>query len=513
MNKPMSSIRRWGRLKTFIAVAAAAFAVFSARADDGVTNQTKSLTLRECIERSLENNLEIKYQRITPTIQTWGVMGAQGVYDPNLTGSLYDFGTVTPLLGQSSAEDRTKEWQVNAGLNGKLPTGATYDFSAFSSHQWGNVFLSSASVPVTNIDQTSGNAGVTLTQPLLKNFGFGVNAATIRIARENRTIAIQNFVQFVMNTISNVATAYYELVYAIENHKAAVENRELARELLDQNRIQERVGTMSPLDVIQAEAGVAESEQGVITTARAIKDNENTLKRLICQQVSEFGSATLVPVDYPPVEMVALDVAESTHRALQMRADYQSAYHALESQNITVQFNRNQLWPEIDLAGTYGFNGIGRQFDSFYDNLTSTRSPYWNVGVVVSVPLGNRQARANYHMAKLDADQALLNLKSLEQNIVVAVDDAVGHVETNLKSVEAARAATRLAQESLDAEKKKLLAGTSTTFLVLQAQTQLETTRVAQIRAEADYHESLVALDVAEGTILDKNNIALDEKY
>jgi outer membrane protein TolC len=512
MNKSMSSIRQWARLKTFIAVGAGALAVFSARADQTVTNQARSLTLRECIERALENNLEIKFQRITPTIQTWGVMGAQGVYDPTLTGSLYNFGTTTPQLG-FSAEDRTKEWQGNVGLNGKLPTGASYDFSALSAHDWGNVFLTSASVPITNVDQTSGNAGLTVTQPLLKNFGFGVNAATIRIARENRTIAIQNFVQFVMNTISNVATAYYELVYAIENHNAYVENRELARELLDQNRIQERVGTMSPLDVIQAEAGVAESEQNVITSARTIKDNENTLKRLICQQVSEFGSATLVPVDYPPVEMVALDVAECTRRAFQMRADYQSAYHSLVSQNITVQFNRNQLWPEVDLAGTYGFNGIGRHFSSYYDNLSSDRSPYWDVGVVLTVPLGNRQARANYHMAKLDADQALLSLKSLEQDIVVAVDDAVGHVETNLKSVEAARAATRLAQESLDAEKKKLLAGTSTTFLVLQAQSQLETTRAAQIRAEADYHESLVALDVAEGTILEKNNIVLDEKY
>jgi outer membrane protein TolC len=478
-----------------------------------MTNQTKSLTLQECIERALENNLEIRSQRITPTIQTWGVMGAQGVYDPILSGGINNQSTTTWLstsdaagLGLPSGTERTKSWLANADLSGKLPSGATYDFSAAGDHSYGGSF--------TNTFNTfSGDTGVTLTQPLLRNFGFGVNAAFIRIARENRTIAIKNFVQFVMNTISNVATAYYELVYSIENHQAAVENRELARELLDQNRIQERVGTMSPLDVIQAEAGVAESEQRVITTARAIKDNENTLKRLICQQVSEFGSATLVPVDRPPVEMVALDVTESTRRALQIRPDYQSAYHALESQNITVQFNRNQLWPEVNLTGTYNLNGLGHNFDSFSDNLSSTRSPYWNVGVVVSVPLGNRQARANYHVAKLDADQLLLSLKSLEQNIVVAVDDAVGHVESNLKSVEAARAATRLAQESLDAEKKKLLAGTSTTFLVLQAQTQLETARVAQIRAEADYHESLVALDVAEGTILAKNNVVLDEKY
>ena len=491
----------------------AALLLVAGMARGQVTNQARSLTLQECIERALENNLEIRSQRITPTIQTWGVMGAQGVYDPVLSGGINNQSTTTWLsssdaqgLGTTNITQRTRSWLTSADLSGKLPSGATYDFSAAGDHSYGNSSSNSFST-------FSGDTGVTLTQPLLKNFGFGVNAATIRIARENRTIAIQNFVQFVMTTISSVANAYYELVYAIENHKSAVETRELARELLDQNRIKERVGTMSPLDVIQAEAGVAESEQSVITTARAIKDNENTLKRLICQQISEFGSATLVPVDYPPVQMIALDVAESTRRALEIRADYQSAYHALESQNITVQFNRNQLWPEVNLTGTYNLNGLGYSFSSFGDNLTSTRSPYWNVGVVVSVPLGNRQARANYHTAKLDADQLLLSLKSLEQNIVVAVDDAVGHVETNLKSVEAARAATRLAQESLDAEKKKLLAGTSTTFLVLQAQTTLATQRSAQIRAEADYHESLVALDLAEGTILAKNNIVLDEKY
>ena len=275
----------------------AALLLVAGMARGQVTNQARSLTLQECIERALENNLEIRSQRITPTIQTWGVMGAQGVYDPVLSGGINNQSTTTWLsssdaqgLGTTNITQRTRSWLTSADLSGKLPSGATYDFSAAGDHSYGNSSSNSFST-------FSGDTGVTLTQPLLKNFGFGVNAATIRIARENRTIAIQNFVQFVMTTISSVANAYYELVYAIENHKSAVETRELARELLDQNRIQERVGTMSPLDVIQAEAGVAESEQSVITTARAIKDNENTLKRLICLQISEFGSATLVPVD------------------------------------------------------------------------------------------------------------------------------------------------------------------------------------------------------------------------
>jgi outer membrane protein TolC len=508
MNKSMTLTFFPTRLRRFVAALTILLAGSAARGD--VTNQMKSLTLRECVERALENNLEIKSQRINPTIGTWGVIGAQGVYDPVLSGAVNNRGTTTwlsasdaTLLGLPPGTFREKELQSSANLTGKLPTGATYDFSAFGTHTWGDFFT----------NEFSGDTGVTLTQPLLKNFGFGVNAATIRIARENKMIAVQNFIQLVMSKINDVSTGYYELIYAIENHKAAVENRELAQQLLDENRKREQVGTMSPLDVIQAEAGVAESEQNVILTARAIKDNENTLKRLICQQVTEFRGVSLVPVDYPLVQMVALDVAESTRTALQMRADYSSAMHAVEQQNITVQFDRNQLWPQIDVTGTYNLNGLGHNFDSFNDNLASGRSPFWNVGVVASFPLGDRQARSNYHIAKLNADQAVLSLKSLEQDIIVQVDNAVGHVEANLKSVEAARAATRLAEESLDAEKKKLLAGTSTTFLVLQAQTQLATARSAESRAEADYGESLVALALAQGTILQKNNIVLDEKF
>src|SRR5207245_4470159 len=134
-----------------------------------------------------------------------------------------------------------------------------------------------------------------------------------------------------------------------------------------------------------------------------------TLKRLICQQVTEFRGVSLLPVDQPLVQMVALDVAESTRTALQMRADYLSALHALEKQNIAVQFNRNQLWPQIDLQGSYAANGRGDTFSTFSERTASGNNPTWAAGVVASFPLGNRQARSSYHIAPLDADQLLLS--------------------------------------------------------------------------------------------------------
>ena len=467
----------------------------------GETNQMKSLPLRECVERALANNIEIRAERINPGIQTWGIIGAQGVYDPVLSGSFnYQDATIPQDPGVPSLTQQAL--QPTLGLAGKLPTGATYDFSGSDSRSSGNTITNSTFL-------YTGQAGVSVTQPLWKNFGLGINSATIRIARKSKAIAIQNFIYLVMTKVSAVSTAYYELVYAIENHKATVEDLDEAKQLLAEDRERVKVGVLTPLDVTTAEAGVAERLQAVILAARVIKDNENTLKRLICREVSEFRGMTLIPVDYPLVQMIQTDVAESTRTALTQRPDYLAAKETLARQNIQVQFNRNQLWPEIDLQGSYGLNGRGYSYSGYNDNLATGNNPVWGVGVAVSIPLGNRQARSNLHVAQLDADQLLLNLKALEQDIIVQVDNAVGHVETGLQSYEAAHEATRLAQESLDAEKKKLLAGTSTTFLVLQAQAQLADARSAEIRARADYSEALVALDQAEGTILSKNNILL----
>ena len=462
------------------------------------TNQVKALPLRECVERTLINNIEIRAERINPGIQTWSIVGAQGVYDPLLSGAINYQDSTTPLdPGTPPFKERTL--QPNLALGGKLPTGATYNFAAADSRTWSN-----------EVDFLyTGQDSVSVSQPLLKNFGLGINSANIRIARKSKAIAVQNFIQLVMTKVNAVSAAYYELVFAIEDHKAKVEDLDEAKQLLAEDRQRVKVGVLTPLDVTQAEAGVAEREQAVILAARTIKDNENVLKRLICREVTEFRGLTLLPVDYPLVQMIQTDVTESTKTALTLRPDYLSARETLARQNIVVQFNRNQLWPEIDLQGSYGLNGRGHSFDNYNDNLTSGNSPVWGVGVAVSFPIGNRQARSNYHIARLDSDQLLLNLKGLEQDIIVQVDNAVGHVETDLKSYEAAHEATRLALESLDAEKKKLLAGTSTTFLVLQAQAVLADARSAEIRARADYSEALVALDQAEGTILVKNNILL----
>ena len=453
--------------------------------------ETKSLTIQECIARTLAHNLDVQVERLNPTIAQWGIVGAQGVYDPVLGADVTYDNNRQPF--------RTESFGVAPGLSGKLPSGATYDLTAFDTRT------------LTSNTTYLGSAGISVSQPLLRNFGLGVNATQIRVARKSWQIAGQNLALKIMDTVQQVIKAFYELIFAIENHKALTEDLNRAKALLDENRKRLQIGVMSPLDVTQAEAGAAEREEAVIVAAGVIGDNEIALKRLISRDLTEFRDVSLVPADYPVIEMVETDIDRSTRTALESRPDFLAAKHELERRGILVKFNRNQLYPQVDLTGSYSRNGAAATFNGLVDDVSRGDQRTWSVGVIASFPLGNRQARANYNIARLDEDQAVIDLKILEQNILVQVDVAVRQVRTNLKRIDATAAASRLAEESLKAEEQKLRAGTSTILLVLQAQAQLEAARSADIRARSDYAESLAQLAATEGTILKKYNIVLDE--
>jgi outer membrane protein len=481
--------------------------VITAFRSEAATNVVKSLTLRECIQRALANNLDIKLESINPSIAQWGITSAQSVFDPLLTGSANYTDTRAPgALTNAFSRVEQQQLNFNLGLAGKIATGTGYDITGYDTRTSGNGVLAGQGFVY------AGGPSLTLTQPLLKNFGFGPNTALIRMARQTHAATGQQFLQQVINTISSVNDAYYELVYAIEYHKSTAEDLGRAQALLDENKKRLRIGVMSPLDVVQAEAGVAEREEAVLLAAQAITDAQNALIRLISQDVAEFRGVKFIPTDYPAFEAVDLDIAANVRIAMEKRPDIAAARFNLERQHIYVKYNRNQLWPEVDLKGSIGWSGSATSLGGLANSVGSGDFPGWGVGVTVTFPIGNRQAKANYQTSKLQADQQVLSLKSLEQDIIVSVDTTVGRVQTNLKRIDATRAASRLAAESLKAEETKLRAGTSTSFLVLQAQSQLALALSAEIRARADYAESLVELARVTGTTLERQHITLAEE-
>jgi outer membrane protein TolC len=249
----------------------------------------------------------------------------------------------------------------------------------------------------------------------------------------------------------------------------------------------------------------------VIRAERAIRDQENVLKRLITYDLGNWLEKRIVPAERPKENYQAQPATASIGEALQQRADLKEAVQRAEQQNIQVKYAQNQLLPQLDLRASYGYAGRDLEIDRSFGNAAKADDPQWFVGLFLEVPFGNREQRGRLEAAKLTKEQTLLELKRLEQTIIVEVDNAAGQVETNRQRVVAARAAREFAEESLKAEQEKLQAGTSTSYVVLQLQRDLTEARIRELRAMADLEKSRAELLRVQGTAFRHYSIILDK--
>jgi len=205
-----------------------------------------------------------------------------------------------------------------------------------------------------------------------------------------------------------------------------------------------------------------------------------------------------------------VDAAADFHTALEKRPDYQQAKLLLRRSDINARLQRNQLLPRVDLVGSYGYNGYDTDLGTSRRQVRNKDYNAFSYGVVVSVPLTFTTERGRYRAAKLQQRQAETDLARIEQNIVVAVGDAAGQIETAQKRVQATRQARELAQTTLDAEVKRLRAGQSSTFFVSQQQEILSFAEVREAAAQSDYHKALADYDRQLGITLEKLNVSIE---
>jgi outer membrane protein TolC len=194
------------------------------------------------------------------------------------------------------------------------------------------------------------------------------------------------------------------------------------------------------------------------------------------------------------------------------RPDLLEARLDVEKQGIQLKFDRNQLFPELDLIGTYGYNGAAREFSGAFNQFNEGDRPFYSYGAQLSVPLSNVRARNTAKSDKVTMQQLVLTLKQSEQNAMVEIDNAVKQAQSAYESVSATRQARIYAEAALDAEQKKYAVGKSTTFIVLQLQNTLTADRAQEIRSLANYYEALTKLAQQEGSTLERNYINIEVK-
>jgi outer membrane protein len=482
-------------LLIFFAVASAAFAQTNT---DAVASRPMSLA--DCIQESVQHNFDVQVQRYNPQISLFELNGAYGGYDPVFSVSGLHSHNNPAEIG-TNAVFVSEQNSFNSSLAGAAPWGMTYNLSA-------NV--------VKNYDTSPENSGGTVqaqvVQPLLKNFWMDSTRLTIRVAKNRLKFSEQGLRAQLITTVSAVENAYYELIFAQTNVLVQQQALDLAQTQLDQDRQRVQLGSLAPLDVQQDEAQAASSKANLIAAQNTRSVDQNALKNLLTENYSQWHDTDIQPTATLAAPEQSFDLQDSWGKGMTERPDLLQARLNVEQQGIVLKFDRNQIFPELDLLGTFGYNGAGTGFNDAFAEFNEANRPFYSYGAQLSVPLSNIRARNTAKSDKATLQQIVLTLKQLEQNIMVGIDNAVKAAQSAYESVDATREARIYAEAALDAEQKKYAVGKSTTFTVLQLQTALTTARSNEIRALANYNEALANLATQEGTTLERNGINIEAK-
>jgi outer membrane protein TolC len=255
---------------------------------------------------------------------------------------------------------------------------------------------------------------------------------------------------------------------------------------------------------------MATSRAALIDAQREAETRQNNLKVLISDDYASLHDISLLPDEPLQANKQFFNLQDSWGRGLNQRPDLLQTKLDLEQAGIQLKYYRNQVFPQLDAFGSYGYGAGGAntvEFNDVFRDFTDRNQPAYTYGVKFSIPLGNITARNRYKSGKATVQQAVLTLKKTEQNVMVQIDEAIKTAKSAFEKVTATREAREFAEAALEAEQKKLENGKSTSFEVLSLQSQLTAAASAEIRALADYNEALTALAQQEGSTLDRRNI------
>jgi outer membrane protein len=499
-------------------VAAMFFPVTAAAEDEGGVLE---LTLKDCIEIALKNNLDIEVARYDPQITHTAIDQAWGTFDPNIY-----------LQGRNTEEDRlsyfgyevqgteASRW-LATGYDQTFTPGTNVSFDFFlRSNTSEEEFLGE----LNSSDSWLADAQLTVTQPLLRNFGRDLNKRGIYIAQNNLDISNEQFRGEVIEVLNGVQAAYWNLKYTIGWLGVQQQSLKRAQDLYDLNLVKVEVGALPPIEITTAEAEVAARQVAIITAENDVREAKDNLRQVLnlAQELSDW-ERDVIPVDDAVFEPVELDWQQEVEEAFANRPDLSQARLGLKNWQIDIEFRDNQIKPELNLEAGYGHAGLDQdRFDQETGELVNNASLSnalqgmvdgdlmdWHVGATFSMPLRNRTAKANYAAAKLEKTRAELSLRRLEQQVVVEVRFAIRTLLTSSEQVEASRISVRLAEEKLAAEEKKFENGLSTSYNVLLMQEDLVEQQFEYGRALLDFKKAGYGLEAAKGTLLDYVGVEL----
>jgi outer membrane protein len=518
-------------------------------------DRQRALSLREALTLALENNKDIEVARQNVRIAEFDLMGAHGAYDPRLSSSSYLERVETPvsnfLSGGANGSTILSDYTATARLEGQSPMfGGNYHLDFSSIRQTTN----NQFVPLSPQYPTA--LTFSYTQPLLRGLRFDNARRQIEIAKKNLSLTDVQFRQRAIETITNVQRAYWDLVFALRNLQIQRDAVADSRAQLEHNKRLVTEGALAPVDVVAAEAQVAGFEQSLFIALEEVSRSENNLKNLIAQnREAQIWNDPIIPTDSVELAPPSVSLPEAMKAALENRPELQQVNVAREINQIDQKYFLEQKKPAIDLVGTYGVVGLAgvlsptainpitsaniaqrdrinllsqlaglpplpitqSQFSpdliggygKSLENLAANRFNNFRVGVQLNLPLRNRTAEAQLGRSLVEGQRLATQREQLEQTIQVDVRNSLQVVRSAEARIRAAAAEREAGEQQYESEKRKLDAGQSTVFLVLERQTALTTARGNELRAQTDLNKAVAELQRATGNALTGNSIVV----
>ena len=398
-------------------------------------------------------------------------------------------------LGPEYEEDNR---YARTTLGGRLPFGSTYELSA-SSYRKDSTYTDRSSAYYD--PEYGSNVKLTVTQPLLRNFGLDVNLAPVNIAKGDLAVARLETRSAIETVIARVLLASHETYFSIKNVEVKEESIALARTLLGENRRRVELGRMAAINVTQAEARVAEAEAELIQAQNFYQQRQNQLQELTQgDYILDAPNYNLIGVEssLPPVPgtLVHNQLAQTM---LTQNPDFMAAMKGVETEGVRVLYNKNQVYPEINLRMSIGTSGLENDFGSSYSDFENRNNPDWGIGLEFNMPLDNRTAKSRYRASKKRERQALLEAKQTEVQLLGALDNAIYQLEASLERQVLLEESVRLEFEALAAEERRLENGVTTNYEVLNQQRELSVSQTQGLAAEVEVQKAWIQLLLLQG--------------
>lgn len=519
-------------------------------------NQSRPLSLREALAMALENNKDIEVARENVRIAEFDLLGAHGVYDPRFTTQAFYERIENPisgfLAGGQNGSTIQSDYTAVARLEGQTSKlGGSYhlDFSS--------VKLNTNNQFTALNPQYPTSLAFSYTQPLGRGLKIDQSRRQIQIARKNLSLTDAQFRQRAIDTITSVQRAYWDLVFALRSLQVQRDAVSVARKQLEHNKRLVNEGQLAPIDVVAAEAQISTYEQRVFGALEDVSRAENNLKNLIARdQKAELWGESIVPTDPVDLAVPEISLPDALQTAMENRPELQQSDVLKEINQIDQKFFKDQTKPAIDLVGTYGVTGLAGSISSnivnpltqssvllrqrvdelsaiagldplpvippqqfsqdllggygqSLQNLLANRYGTFRVGVQINLPLRNRTAEANLGRSLVEGERLGTQRQQLEQTIQVDVRNALQAVRSSEARLRAAVATRAANEKQFASEQRKLDAGQSTTFLVLERQTSLTEARGLELKAQTDLNKAIADLQRATGNALNVNSIVV----